>query len=232
MLKHLTTLLITLLLFSCTSEKKAQVKEQDPKEVKVLYESDFSQKNLGTEWNTAFCQKKKAVQEGTLYGAMTKGARHSAIYGLQFDDFKSFEYEIDYKFNNAEWFSINIRDLNYKGSHAGHIGGVKIFQDKIIIQDKKYGYMDFKIKAMKKKDQKTKEYLKTTLTTVNFTSSQNKWHKLKVLVQNSEMKIFIDDKLIAKHKSKCFEHASSNSLAIQVKEESVFFDNLKITKLD
>ena len=147
-------------------------------------------------------------------------------------DFKDFTYEIDYKFNKAEWFSVNIRDLNYKGSHAGHIGGVKIFQDKITIQDKKYGYMDFKIKAMKKKDQKTKDYLKTTLTTVNFTSPQDKWHKLKVLVQKGEMQIFIDGKLIASHKSKCFEHPTNNSLAIQVKEQSMNFDNLKITQLN
>ena len=199
---------------------------------KLLYENDFSKKELGKEWNTAFCNKKNLIQNGTLFGSMTKGARHSAIYGLKFDSFKNFSYEIDYKFNKAEWFSVNIRDLNYKGSHAGHIGGVKIFPNKVTIQDKKYGYMDFKIKNMKKKDKKTKEFLKTTITTVNHNSSQGKWHKLKVLVQNGEMQIFIDGKLIAKHKSTCFEHETCNSLAIQVKEQSMNFDNLKIFQLN
>jgi len=224
-------LFILLILNSCTSKKTVEVKEQE-KPVTVMYETDFSKPELGNEWITAFCIKKNLIQDGTLYGAMKKGAKHSAIYGLKFDDFQNFEYEIDYQFNNAEWFSFNIRDLNYTGSHAGHIGGVKIYLNKLILQDKKYGWMDMKMRAMKKNDQKTKDYLNTTITSIDHTSSQNKWHTLKVRVQNGEMKVFINNKLIGSHKSKCFDHPTSNSLTLQVKEQSVNFDNLKITKLD
>ena len=87
-----TLLFLTSILFlaACTSEKESSQKDSPQATINVLYENDFSSSDLGKEWNTAFCSKESLIQNETLYGAMKKGARHSAIYGLRFDRLQRF----------------------------------------------------------------------------------------------------------------------------------------------
>lgn len=215
------SLLLLLATFACTLNLSGQQKD------KLLYWSDFS-KPLGSEWLTAFTKSK--VKNGYLRGAMPKNATHESIYQLELEPYGDIDIQVDYYYDGADSFNISMRDKAYKGSHAGHICRLKVFPEKIMMLDFKYGYFSNEVRAMKVIDKETKKRLRKTFKEIPYKQVQKKWHRLNLTIRGRKMTLAINGKILGSFERAGFAHNHKNWTQLCVMGDHVRFDNLKITK--
>ncbi|MBI1313174.1 DUF1080 domain-containing protein [bacterium] len=198
----------------------------------VLFEDDFSGTELKKEWGS--WKSESVVRDGVLVGITPKDADHPSVNSIKLPPLSDLEIAVSFKFAGSKRFNIMIRDLDYKGSHAGHICHVGVNHDSVVLYDGKTGIFLKEIRdkrqAGTKLDQATQDMLKTKQSWNKVEMDPEKWHDLVIRIEGDVMKTWIDGKLSGTLKSEGIAHPTKSNMNITTVDREVLYDNFSIRK--
>jgi hypothetical protein len=124
-----------------------------------------------------------------------------------------------------------------KGIHAGHLCYGVLSQSNIALMDSKTGVMNLEIRKRRQEylDRKEKlpAYLEALLKTKQFIvpwKADTDWHELVLVTEADELRLSIDGKLLAHHRSEGFAHPMKRWFSFLV-NNTVWIDDVKIWKV-
>lgn len=129
---------------------------------KVFFEDDFSGEALGEKWGS--WKSETVVRDGVMVGITPETADHPSVNTILLPPVADLEVAVSFRFAGSNRFNIMFRDLDYEGSHAGHICHVGISRETVSIFDGKTGIfrkdLREKRRAGEQLDRETREMLK------------------------------------------------------------------------
>ena len=198
----------------------------------VLFEDDFSGTELKKEWGS--WKSESVVRDGVLVGITPKDADHPSVNSIKLPPLTDLEIAVSFKFAGSNRFNIMIRDLDYKGSHAGHICHVSVSDKSVVLNDGKTGIFLKEIRdkrqAGEKLDQATQDMLKKKQSWNKAEIDPEKWHDLVVRVEGDVLTAWIDGKLAGTLKSDGIAHKTKSNMNITTLDREVHYDNFAIRK--
>ncbi|MDF1813171.1 MAG: DUF1080 domain-containing protein [Verrucomicrobiales bacterium] len=197
---------------------------------KVFFEDDFSGNELKKQWGS--WKSETVVKDGVMVGITPKTADHPSVNTIELPPLSDMEVAVSFKFAGSKRFSVMFRDLDYKGSHAGHICHVAVGAEAVTLYDGKTGIflkdIRDKRKAGIKLDEATNEMLKTKQVKYAISIDPEVWHKLKIRIQGDELKVWIDDKPAGSLKSVGITHKTKSNMNITTVDREVHYDDFSI----
>ncbi|MCH9656928.1 MAG: hypothetical protein K0U89_24060, partial [Planctomycetes bacterium] len=200
---------------------------------------------IGNGWNSATANRVPEIKmadldEGILkIASATQKAGHAAHihHEAGFTDGGAI---VRFRFpglNRNESLQLGFVDRQTKGIHAGHLCYAKLTQNNATLMDWKTGVMNLKIRKQRQNYRDRKEpiptdldtFLKTKQITENW-KADNSWHDLVLVTEGDEMRLSLDDKLIARHRSPGFAHPMKRWFSFLI-PSTVWVDDVKIWKV-
>jgi hypothetical protein len=136
--------------------------------------------------------------------------------------------------NKAETLQLGFVDRELKSVWAGHLCYGILSQSSITLTDHKTGIMKLENRKRRDDAMAKKEKIPTDLEALLKTKSINvpykadtEWHELVLVTEGDEMRLSIDDKLLAKHCSEGFAHPMKRWFSFLV-NNTVWIDDVKI----
>lgn len=202
-------------------------------------------KAIGNGWNSATADrvphiKMADLDEGILkIASASKEAGHAAHIHHE-AGFTDGGAVIRFKFpglNKSESLQLGYVDRELKGVHAGHLCYGILSQSSITLIDHKTGIMNLENRKRRDEAAARKEkvpadleaLLKTKQTSVPW-KADTRWHELALVTEGDEMRLSIDGKLLAKHRSEGFAHPMKRWFSFLV-NNTVWIDDVKIWKV-
>jgi hypothetical protein len=202
-------------------------------------------KAIGNGWNSATADrvphiKMADLDEGILkIASASKEAGHAAHIHHE-AGFTDGGAVIRFKFpglNKSESLQLGYVDRELKGVHAGHLCYGILSQSSITLIDHKTGIMNLENRKRRDEAAARKEkvpadleaLLKTKQTSVPW-KADIRWHELALVTEGDEMRLSIDGKLLAKHRSEGFAHPMKRWFSFLV-NNTVWIDDVKIWKV-
>lgn len=219
--------------------------ESNPgKHGKPLIQDNFDRDTLGDPWTvndaralrtskvspTKFASQAQ-IRENRLEIRRTQGSDHAASVKTNVR-FKNAIFQLKFRLNGKNKFSLNLNDPNLKTVHAGHICKVEVGPSRLVIQDQKTGTMDLenrKVRLEGSEEQKKTlaARLKTAQKSFPCTVPTDTWHRLKVILNGSEILVHINDEHIGAFRSPGIGHSTKENMAFSV-PGSLDVDDLQI----
>ncbi len=139
--------------------------------------------------------------------------------------------------NKDEWLQVGYVDRETKGIHAGHLCYGTLSQSNILLIDHKTGVMDLEIRKRRQPYLDRKEplppdldaLLKTKQLNVSW-KSDREWHELVLVTESDELRLSLDGKLVAAHRSAGFAHPTKRWLSF-LAGSTVWIDDVKIFRV-
>jgi hypothetical protein len=200
---------------------------------------------IGNGWESATADrvpqiKMSDLDEGILkIASATKEARHAAHihHDAGFTDGGAV---VRFKFpglNKDESLQLGFVDREVKEIHAGHLCYGILSQKSITLIDHKTGAMNLAIRKMRKSFLDRKEplpaeldaLLKTKQVTVPW-KADTQWHELVIVTEGDELRVSLDGKVVAQHRSEGFSHSMKRWFSFLV-NSTVWIDDVKIWKV-
>ncbi len=202
-------------------------------------------KAIGNGWNSATADrvphiKMADLDEGILkIASASKEAGHAAHIHHE-AGFTDGGAVVRFRFpglNPAETLQLGYVDRETKGVHAGHLCYGILSQSSITLVDHKTGIMNLENRKRRDEAQARKEkvppdmeaLLKTKSVTVPF-KADTRWHELVLVTEGDELRLSIDGRLLAKHRSDGFAHPTKRWFSFLV-NNTVWIDDVKIWKV-
>lgn len=202
-------------------------------------------KAIGNGWNSATADrvphiKMADLDEGILkIASASKEAGHAAHIHHE-AGFTDGGAVVRFRFpglNPAETLQLGYVDRETKGVHAGHLCYGILSQSSITLVDHKTGIMNLENRKRRDEAQARKEkvppdleaLLKTKSVTVPF-KADTRWHELVLVTEGDELRLSIDGRLLAKHRSEGFAHPTKRWFSFLV-NNTVWIDDVKIWKV-
>ncbi|WP_395739606.1 hypothetical protein [Prosthecobacter sp.] len=208
-------------------------------------ETGNSLKAIGNGWESATADRVPKIKQADLdsgilkISSATKEAGHAAHihHDAGFTDGGAV---IRFKFpglSKGESLQLGFVDRELKGVHAGHLCYGIVGQSGITLIDHKTGVMNLEIRKQREEAaaKKTKipaeldALLKTKQTTAPY-KPDTEWHELVLVTEGDEMRLSIDGKLLARHRSEGFAHPMKRWFSFLV-PSTVWIDDVKIWKV-
>jgi hypothetical protein len=183
-----------------------------------------------------------AVEEGALKGTQTREKdapspdgksvikAHSAVHGLEIPT-KDSVVEVRIKFEGASMIDVEFDDRQYKGSQYGHICRAMVRLNGVTILDEKEGSQRWDIRNMAddptRKEERAK-LLQGRSVTYPVSLEKGKWYTLQVETVGEAMRVCIDGKPVAYHRSSGIAHETKSKIELGVAGKDGFFDDLKV----
>lgn len=202
----------------------------EPQFKTVLFQDDFA----GTELNKTWGSWKSAtvVKDGVMVGITPEDADHPSVNQIKLEPQTDLEVAVDFKFAGSNRFSVMFRDLDYKGSHAGHICHVAVSDKSVQIHDGKTGIFVKEIRDKRKAGEKlspdTLAMLKTKSTSIPVDLDTAAWHNLLIRIVGDILTVSIDGKEIGSLKSEGIAHPTKSNMNITTTKREVHYDNFSI----
>ncbi len=139
--------------------------------------------------------------------------------------------------NKNETFTIGHVDREVKGIHAGHLCYAHLYQTSIKLIDQKTGISEQNLRARRGEFIARKEKLPADL--ADFLATKEKvvpwkadtdWHELTLVFEGDEMRLSIDGRLVASHRSEGFAHPAKRWLSFSA-ANTVWIDDVKIWRV-
>jgi len=249
-MKHTLTLLAALLLapLAAMCDDAAWLREKG----KLIFHDTFEReetgngaKAIGNGWNSATADRVPHIKQADLDGGIlkiasaTKEAGHAAH--IHHDaGFTDGGVVVRFRFpglNQDESLQLGFVDRELKGVHAGHLCYAILSQRNITLIDHKTGVMNLEIRKRRQEYLDRKEKLPADLDarlkkkqiTVPW-KADNAWHDLVLVTEGDEMRLSIDGKLLARHRSEGFAHPMKRWFSFLV-PSTVWIDDVKIWKV-
>ncbi len=196
----------------------------------VLFEDDFSDDVLKEEWGS--WKSESLIRDGVLVGITPRDADHPSVNTVKLPPLSDLEVAVSFKFAGSQRFNVMFRDMDYKGSHAGHICHVGVGPKSISLNDGKTGQFRKDIrdkrKAGMKLDAATQELLKTKSSHNEISIDPATWHDLLIRIEGDVMNVWIDGELVGTLKSEGIAHLSKSNMNITTMDREVHYDNFVI----
>lgn len=202
----------------------------EPPYPKVFFEDDFSGEKLGEKWGS--WKSETVVRDGVMVGITPKTADHPSVNTIELPPVADLEVAVSFRFAGSNRFSIMFRDLDYEGSHAGHICHVGISPTNVSIFDGKTGIfrkdLREKRKAGEKLDTETQEMLKSKESKNKIELDPEAWHKLRIRIEGDVLKVWIDDEPAGSLQSEGIAHKTISNMNITTVDREVHYDDFSI----
>lgn len=202
-------------------------------------------KAIGNGWESATADRVPAIKQADLdqgilkIASATKEAGHAAHihHDAGFTDGGAV---IRFRFpglNAGESLQLGFVDRETKGIHAGHLCYGIVGPGSVTLIDHKTGVMNLEIRKRREellaRKQKLPADLEALLKTKQIVvpwKSDTGWHELALMTEGDEMRLSIDGKLIACHRSEGFAHPMKRWFSFLV-PGTVWIDDVKIWKV-
>ena len=210
------------------------------KKKELLFSDDFSSAPPNKLWH-------RVVPTFTFTNGMLKGTQtrdqnipaadgkpavtaHAAVHGLELPT-KDSIVEVKIRLDGASFMSVEFDDRKYTGSHYGHICLAQVRTNGVTIIDQRDGNMRNDIYAMSRDPEKRAERAKLLAgrqVTYPARVEPGQWHTLVVETVGEEMRVTLDGKPAAYHKSSGIGHTTKSKLEFGVGGKDGYFDDIKI----
>ena len=202
-------------------------------------------KAIGNGWNSATADRVPQIKMADLDGGIlkiasaSKEAGHSAHIHHE-AGFSDGGAVVRFKFpglTKGESLQLGFVDRETQGIHAGHLCYANLAPNVITLMDWKTGVMNLEIRQRRQPYLDRKEplpadldaLLKTKQITVPWKADTD-WHELVLLTEGDEMRLSLDGKLVARHRSAGFAHPMKRWFSFLV-PNTVWIDDVKIWKV-
>jgi len=214
--------------------------ESIAKKKELLFSDDFEGATPDKRWHRVV--PTFAVEKGMLKGTQTRDKNipaadgkpavtpHAAVHGLEIPT-KDSVVEVKIRLDGATFVSVEFDDRKYTGAHYGHICLAQVRTNGVTIIDQRDGNMRNDIYAMSQDPAKKAEraqLLKGRQVTYPAQIESGKWYTLVVETVADEMRVTLDGKPVAYHKSSGIGHATKSKIEFGVGGKDGFFDDLKV----
>lgn len=208
-------------------------------------EAGNSMKAIGNGWESATADRVPQINQADLdsgilkIASATKEAGHAAHihHDAGFTDGGAV---VRFKFpglNKDESLQLGFVDRETEGIHAGHLYYGILSQSSITLIDQKTGVMNLEIRQRRQEylDRKEKlpadldALLKTKQVTVPWKADTD-WHELVLVTEGDEMRLSLDGKVIAHHRSEGFAHPMKRWFSLLV-PSTMWIDDVKLWKV-
>ena len=139
--------------------------------------------------------------------------------------------------NKDESLQLGFVDRETKGVHAGHLCYGILSQSSVTLIDHKTGIMNLENRKRRDDAVARKEKVPADLEVLLKTKQVNvpqkfahEWHDLVLVTEGDEMRLSLDGKLVAKHRSEGFAHPMKRWFSFLV-PNTVWIDDVKIWKV-
>lgn len=203
-------------------------------------------KAIGNGWESATADRVPHIKMADLDGGILKIASASKEAGhaahLHHEaGFTDGGAVVRFKFpglNKDESLQLGFVDRETKGVHAGHLCYGILSPSSVTLIDHKTGIMNLENRkrrdgAVARKEKVPADLealLKTKLATVP-QKADHEWHDLVLVTEGDEMRLSLDGKLIAHHRSEGFAHPMKRWFSFLV-PSTVWIDDVKIWKIN
>lgn len=202
-------------------------------------------KGIGNGWESATADRVPKIRQADIEGGIlklasaTKEAGHAAH--IHHDaGFTDGGVLVRFKFpalNKDESLQLGFVDRELKGVHAGHLCYGTLSRSSITLIDHKTGVMNLEIRKRRQEIAERKEkvpaeldaLLKTKQISVPW-KADNEWHDLVLVTEGDEMRLSLDGKLLAHHRSEGFAHPMKRWFSFLV-PSTVWIDDVKIWRV-
>ncbi|KAA5542267.1 hypothetical protein FYK55_15825 [Roseiconus nitratireducens] len=219
-------LAVSLCIMVCTAASIVQAKEFDT----VLFEDEFEDGTLDKRWGK--WKSESVERDGVLVGITPKDADHPSVNTIEFDPQSDLEVSVSFQFNGSPSFSVMIRDLEYKGSHAGHICHVAVRPEMVTLYDGKTGIFLKEIrdkrKAGEKLDAATQAMLQRKSSRNPVELDPQGWHDLVIRIEGDVMEVSIDGQQVGRLQSEGIAHASKSNMNLTTVDREVHYDHFAL----
>jgi hypothetical protein len=202
-------------------------------------------KAIGLGWNSATADRVPAIKQADLdkgvlkIASASKEAGHAAHIHHE-AGFADGGVLVKFKFpglTKGESLQLGFVDRETKGIHAGHLGYALLGGGSAMLIDHKTGVMQLEIRARRQGYLDRKEplppeldaLLKSKQTVVPWKSDE-KWHELTLVTEGDEMRLSLDGKPVARHRSEGFAHPVKRWFSFLV-PNTVWIEDVKIYKV-
>ncbi|GAB5561386.1 MAG: hypothetical protein SynsKO_30330 [Synoicihabitans sp.] len=177
---------------------------------------------------TAAGQKQVDLRDGHMFMHTAADANHDVSVRHAFE-FRDGTIEMLVMLENPEdQLRLNFTDLDLKTVWAGHLFDAKISLSEIVLEDKKTGVMDLKVrnarKAGKMDSAELKKLLKTKLMSFPHTLAAGEWHLLQVHVRGDELTAVVNGELVGRFRSEGFAHPTKRMVRLLTSGHSAIDD--------
>jgi len=202
-------------------------------------------KAIGNGWESATAERAPDIKQADLDGGVLKinSDGKAAGHGVHIHHDAGFAdggTTLRFRFpglNKGESLTVGHVDREMKGVHAGHICYAILSPNSILLRDNKTGVSDNEIRTRRAEylDRKEKlpEDLEALLRSKEKTvpwKADNEWHALTLAFEADEMRLSIDGKLVASHRSVGYAHPSKRWLSFSA-ANTVWVSDVKIWKI-
>ena len=200
---------------------------------------------LGNGWESATAERAPNVKQADLDEGILKISSDgkAAGHGVHIHHDAGFAdggTTLRFRFpglNKGETFTVGHVDREMKGVHAGHLCYANLYQASILLRDHKTGISEEKLRARRAvfldKKQKLPADLEAFLQTKEKTvpwKADHEWHDLTLAFEGDEMRLSIDGRLVAAHRSEGFAHPVKRWLSFSA-ANTVWISDVRIWKV-
>jgi hypothetical protein len=202
-------------------------------------------KAIGNGWNSATADrvphiKMADIDDGILkIDSASKEAGHSAHIHHE-AGFTDGGVIVRFKFpglNKSESLQLGFVDRETKGIHAGHLGYGILSQSALTLIDHKTGVMNLELRSRRQPYLDRKEPLPADLDALLKTKqiivpwkADTQWHDLVLVTEGDEMRLSLDGRVVAQHRSEGFAHPMKRWFSF-LTPSTVWIDDVKIFKV-
>jgi hypothetical protein len=202
-------------------------------------------KAIGNGWNSATADRVPQIKMADLDGGIlkiasaSKEAGHSAHIHHE-AGFTDGGAVVRFRFpglNKGESLRLGFVDRETPGIHAGHLCYANLGPDGIRLMDWKTGVMNLEIRQRSQPYLDRKEPLPADLEALLKTKqlsvpwkADTDWHELVLVTEGDEMRLSLDGKLVARHRSAGFAHPMKRWFSFLV-PSTVWIDDVRIWKV-
>ncbi len=220
------TFFSTLVVFVVISTSICQAIEFD----KTLFKDEFSEATLNKRWGS--WKSESLVRDGVLVGITPEGADHPSVNTIEFSPQADIEVAVSFQFHGSPSFSVMIRDLEFKGSHAGHICHVAVSPRAVTLYDGKTGQFRKDIRekrqAGEKLDAETEAMLKQKTSRNTIKLDSDAWHDLVIRIEGDVMEVSIDGEKVGRLQSEGIAHPTKSNMNITTVNREVHYDHFEL----
>ena len=202
-------------------------------------------KAIGNGWNSATADRVPQLKQADLDGGIlkissaSKEAGHAAHIHHE-AGFTDGGAVVRFKFpglNKGESLQLGFVDRETKGVHAGHLCYGILAPSSVTLIDHKTGVMNLDIRNRRQPFLDRKQPLPADLAALLKTKqavvpwkSDTEWHELVLVTEGNELRLSLDGKLVAKHRSEGFAHPMKRWFSFLV-PNTVWIDDVKLFKV-
>lgn len=208
-------------------------------------ESGNGPKAIGNGWESATADRVPQIRQADLDGGIlkiasaTKEAGHAAH--IHHDaGFAEGGVVVRFRFPRLagdESLQLGFVDRETKGVHAGHLCYAILSQTRITLIDHKTGVMNLEIRKRRQEYLDRKEKLPADLDALLQTKqvtvpwkADDAWHEITLVTQGDEMRLGLDGRTVARHRSEGFAHPTKRWFSLLV-PGCVWIDDVKVWKV-